>query len=360
MRRKTHEEYVAQLHKSNPHIHPISRYTNNRTKIWVEHDVCHHKWEVIPSTPLRGVGCPYCSGRKKRTYEEFINDLKKINPNIRILTEEQDYVDGSTKVYCECLIDGNRWWALPSSLLTGRGCPKCYGYIEEKEFVNMLSKKNNNIVLYGKYLGSKTPTLFKCLIDGNIWYSQPYKILHDVGCPKCKSRKQSERQILSHDEYLKRLQNITNDILPLEKYIQYNVPIAHVCLKCGHIWYVSPNSLITEHTGCPKCNCSKGENRIIKYLEDKNIYFIFQKSFDDLKYINSLYYDFYIPSQNILIEYDGEFHYMDIFHNGSYEESLIRDNIKTEYAKKNNIQLIRIPYWDFDNIEKILDEFKLM
>ena len=33
----------------------------------------------------------------------------------------------------------------------------------------------------------------------------------------------------------------------------------------------------------------------------------------------------------------------------------IRDTIKNDYCKKNNINLIRIPYWEFDNIEKILN-----
>ena len=35
-------------------------------------------------------------------------------------------------------------------------------------------------------------------------------------------------------------------------------------------------------------------------------------------------------------------------------EIKIKDNIKTQYCKDNNIKLIRIPYWDFDNIEEIL------
>ena len=28
---------------------------------------------------------------------------------------------------------------------------------------------------------------------------------------------------------------------------------------------------------------------------------------------------------------------------------------KTQYCKENNIKLIRIPYWEFDNIEEILN-----
>ena len=30
--------------------------------------------------------------------------------------------------------------------------------------------------------------------------------------------------------------------------------------------------------------------------------------------------------------------------------------IKTNYAKDNNIKLIRIPYWNYDEIETILDK----
>ena len=32
------------------------------------------------------------------------------------------------------------------------------------------------------------------------------------------------------------------------------------------------------------------------------------------------------------------------------------DNIKTQYCLDNNIKLIRIPYWEFDNIENILKQ----
>ena len=37
------------------------------------------------------------------------------------------------------------------------------------------------------------------------------------------------------------------------------------------------------------------------------------------------------------------------------EDIVIRDNIKKEYCKKNNIKLIIIPYTEIDNIPKFLD-----
>lgn len=33
-----------------------------------------------------------------------------------------------------------------------------------------------------------------------------------------------------------------------------------------------------------------------------------------------------------------------------------RDKIKTNYCKEHSIKLIRIPYWEFDNIEEILNK----
>lgn len=35
---------------------------------------------------------------------------------------------------------------------------------------------------------------------------------------------------------------------------------------------------------------------------------------------------------------------------------IINDRIKNKYAKKYGWNLIRIPYWEFDNIETILNE----
>jgi very-short-patch-repair endonuclease len=72
-------------------------------------------------------------------------------------------------------------------------------------------------------------------------------------------------------------------------------------------------------------------------------------------------YDFYIPSNNLLIEYDGKQHYMIGSRFGSFistkkdlDDIQYRDKLKTEYAVKNNIKLLRIKYTEFKNIEEIL------
>lgn len=64
-------------------------------------------------------------------------------------------------------------------------------------------------------------------------------------------------------------------------------------------------------------------------------------------------YDFVILKNNTpirLIEFDGEQHYKNIANWDSLELQQKRDQIKNEYALSHNIPLVRIPYWERDNI----------
>jgi hypothetical protein len=78
-----------------------------------------------------------------------------------------------------------------------------------------------------------------------------------------------------------------------------------------------------------------------------------------------LRFDFYLPNLNLLIEYDGEGHYKAIFGSTieekqkNLEDCKKRDKIKDDWAKANNIPLLRIPYWDFDKIEELIEAFIL-
>jgi hypothetical protein len=64
-----------------------------------------------------------------------------------------------------------------------------------------------------------------------------------------------------------------------------------------------------------------------------------------------------------MIEFDGIGHYKAIYGSTNEEklENLINtqrnDQIKNDWAKANNIPLLRIPYWDFDKIEELIEAF---
>ena len=99
--------------------------------------------------------------------------------------------------------------------------------------------------------------------------------------------------------------------------------------------------------GCPICNISKGEYRVINFLEKNNIKYIRQYSFNKCKYIKKLQFDFYLKDLNICIEYDGIQHFESIKGLGGekkFEQTQINDKIKTTFCLNNNIILIRIKY----------------
>ena len=96
-----------------------------------------------------------------------------------------------------------------------------------------------------------------------------------------------------------------------------------------------------------------------KFGNYDNIKYIYNESyFKDLlsPSNNPLKPDFILPDYKIWIEYDGEFHYDKYYDSQNFEMLQIHDEIKNQYAIKNNWKLIRIPYWDFDSIENIINK----
>lgn len=132
------------------------------------------------------------------------------------------------------------------------------------------------------------------------------------------------------------------------------------CVLCGKEIVVDGTNLKTGHT--KSCSCitgSTGEAVIASVLKNNNIKFQQQYSFNDFKLSTGGIpkFDFAIFDKNnlllCLIEYDGEQHYVTTggWNNEKcHNLTIIRDNEKTEYCKKNNIPLIRIPYYDLNQL----------
>ena len=76
--------------------------------------------------------------------------------------------------------------------------------------------------------------------------------------------------------------------------------------------------------------------------------------FNDCRNKNPLPFDFYLPEYKTCIEFDGRQHFESIEH-WEGDNGLLKikknDSIKNEYCKDNDIKLIRIPYYEIDNIE---------
>ena len=123
---------------------------------------------------------------------------------------------------------------------------------------------------------------------------------------------------------------------------------------CGNIVEVLGHSLRrTDGNQTISCGCyhrSIGATNILTTLQQNGVNFVEEYVFLDLPKSR---FDFAIIQNNQiirLIEFDGEQHFKDIPSWGGIELQKERDNRKNQYALSHNIPLVRIPYWERDNI----------
>lgn len=110
-------------------------------------------------------------------------------------------------------------------------------------------------------------------------------------------------------------------------------------------------------------NKSHGEDYIESVLIGNKIDYQLHKKFSDCIFPDTNAYaefDFYIPSKNTIIEYDGIQHFKPTkFGNKDpmtcYEYTKSHDQFKDNYCSEHGIRIIRIPYtMDFDEINNYL------
>lgn len=138
--------------------------------------------------------------------------------------------------------------------------------------------------------------------------------------------------------------------------ISFDRIINHIAMwkckcDCGNIITVAGNHLRSNHTTSCGCVKSVGEMNINNILANNKINYSTQYTV----FINNSYYRFdcaiFDNDNNLirLIEFDGEQHFhKNNFYN--YENTHRNDILKNEYCKNNKIPLVRIPYWERNNI----------
>lgn len=125
---------------------------------------------------------------------------------------------------------------------------------------------------------------------------------------------------------------------------------------CGNYCYVAESNLQNGHTKSCGCLISYGEHVIHKILQENNIVFETQKTFDSCRFSDTnqmAKFDFYINNQ-YLLEFDGSHHYKYSNRQWNTKENFLKvkqhDLYKNDWCKNNNIPLIRIPYTHLKNI----------
>lgn len=149
-------------------------------------------------------------------------------------------------------------------------------------------------------------------------------------------------------------QGISSIVLKfLESPIKNHVNILCKC-ECGNEFVCDANNWKRGlKNRCNSCvaHMSNIEKDVQDFLIKNNIKFINQKKFKGCKDKRALPFDFYLSDYNICIEVDGEQHFYDYSYyydlhicRDSIEDRIKKDNIKTQFCKDNNIELIRLKY----------------
>ena len=359
-RQLTTEDFKERAESKNKHIDIIGEYTKQTDKIKCKCKICGDEFEMQAHTILMGYGHNKCLSKEKHATkwddDSFKHKMQTISPQIEIVGQ---YQNAKTELECRCKIHNETFFAIPPQLLDGHcKCKQCISNkiskkisISHNDYIEALRNVNQNIQVIGEYTGSNNRIKVQCNICGHIWEPEARSILNGNGCPKCSGR------FLTTELFKQKVESINPTIEVVGEYINSKTKIKYKCKNCGNEYYKTPSSLYT--TGCARCKKSHGEIKIEQWLQENNIEYIPQKTYDELFGVNmgKLSYDFYLPDYNYLIEFQGK------YHDGSsklqteeqYKKQVEHDKRKKEYANKNNINLLEIWYWDFKNINTILN-----
>lgn len=312
-------------------------------------------------------GCPYCTGKRVNNTNSLLSKFpiisKEWHPKKNGSLTPNDITYGSNKVVWWLCKKGHEWQmaVCDRTLTIKQKCPYCSGKRVSEE--NSLASIHPNIMIDWDYdknkinpheisFSSREEVYWIC--ENNHSYRK--SVLNKTRSPKCKicnSLAFKSPYLLNEWDYDK------NKINPYEISFKSGKKVWWVCKNNkSHTWETSPHKR-NNGRDCPICNESKGEKQIREWFEDNDICFVSQKEYSGLIGLRGyrLSYDFYVPELNILIEYQGEFH--DGTANRQTDEEYIiqqeHDRRKCEYADQNGIKLLEIWYWDFNNVEEILN-----
>ena len=346
-------------------------YFNSQTKVIIGCSI-HGKFKMKPNSHLNGQNCPKCgrinANRNIRTpWDVAIERFRSVHGN-RYEYLENTYKDFTTEMSMICKEHGEFKTTPHAHYSMKSGCRTCgINTRAEKnrhKFEQVLSefrKVHDNTYEYDEksYKGVDEKIRIKC--DKHGWFEQSVTIHKSgSGCKECSYELIGDRTRVTFDEFLNDSVEIHGQNYDYSEihWVDQHTNISIKCKKSNHGVFSQSPRHHRRGSGCPKCNHSRGERAIFNWLSEKNIEFIPQHTFPDLKHKSLLRCDFYIPSYNLVIEYNGRQHYyaLDFFDGEKgLKSTQKRDKIKHDYCKKNRIGFEVIKY-----DENVIDElFKI-
>jgi len=297
--------------------------------------------------------------------EDWIREAKKVHGR-KYDYSKSIYISAKSYITIICPHHGE-FQQRPDVHLSGCGCPRCATSNQTmtlQAFIKRANKLHHNKYDYSKfiYVNSHIKGIIICPIHGEFLMTPNGHLSSrgtGHGCPRCKVVKLIKFLTKSKEDFIQEANIIHKNkgyIYFLDGLVNRRSKIKINCPKHGPFYQLAQSHL--SGCGCPKCKSSYGETTIRNFLIDKNIEFIQEYKFLECKSIKPLPFDFFIPSYNLCIEFQGIQHYQPVPKFGGSEsfDSLQRhDYIKSEYCSSNNIPLLVIKF-DDNILEKLQNQ----
>ena len=311
----------------------LTKYIDSNTPIELQ-CIKGHLLKRTPSYHLRtGLDCEICKNTKK-----FIDNANRIHNSFYDLSLV-NFINVRTPIDILCPKHGV-FSTLPIYFLKGSRCPDCYIQDRYDRFIEKSLRLYNDQYNYSlvKYINSDIPVKLVCK-NGHVFERSPYQHLSTIkACPICSGRRKK-----TNEQFIVQAREVHGNYYDysLVDYHNTNTPIIITCPKHGK-FSVVPRAHLYNKQGCNFCTKESGELKIVEFLLEYDIFFEKQKRFPGCKLKRGLPFDFYLPSYNTCIEFDGCHHFLPL--HGDEQLRLVqeRDRIKTQFCRDNHIQLIRI------------------
>lgn len=312
-------------------------------------------------------GCYYCGREKVEASRR--KELSEFNGKELAESKGFIYVDTirkDSKVYVRFICPKHKEYGVQEMWYFNmkrdiKGCQHCIGRNDSEEHVlEEMRLANPNMILLEPYKGRTVGVKMLCTNHNVETFNTPSNIINGQGCYYCGVEKLSEMHKTPKDVFVEKIHNKHPNLCLVGEYDGVTSLVTVHCSNCDRDFSGIANNIL--QSGCRMCNSNTTESKVGDILNNHNIDYTTQYSFDDCRDIRPLPFDYYLPEYNIVVEYDGEGHYMPVNFGGMSDEDAEKhftyikrhDDMKNKYCEENNIHIIRIPYWEKNNLEKYL------